>query len=259
MGAAAVTPAAHHHCPRARGWLVHDDHPPRPAACGTYACDVCGPRKARRLGRAIAEWIRSSCVGGARFWTFTMTSRASATPAQHREALQRAWHIFWREIRRCKALTEQQRAVQYVAIRECHKSGYVHIHALFDRYIPRALVQPLWDGICATVLGIRGEPAGFVWAEHVPKGARHVVRYVTKYVTKGAQNFRAHFVRCRAWSRSGNVVLNLQRQRSTGWRFVYDLRAATMPEIAPTAAITTPAAAAIPMDLPPPPLDGYPF
>jgi len=255
----ADTSATHQHCPRARGWLVHDDYPPRPASCNTYACDVCGPRRARRLGKAIAEWIRSSCVGGARFWTFTMTSRASATPAQHREALQQAWHVFWKELRRCPALSKTQRDVQYVAIRECHQSGYVHIHALFDRYVPRALVQPLWDGICAAILGLHGQPAGFVWAEHVPKGARSVVRYVTKYVTKGARNFRALFVRCRCWSRSGKVVLNLKRKPACNWRFVYDLRAATMPEIAPTAANVTTTAAAIPLDLPPPPLDGYPF
>jgi len=261
MRPAAATPHAHQRCPSARGYLVAPDGDVIPASCNTYRCDVCGPRKARRLARAIDQWIRSECAGGARFWTFTMTNRASANPAEHRKQLQRAWHVFWKELRRCPALSDAQRKARYIAIRECHESGYIHIHALVDRYLPRNLLQPLWDGICAKVLGLQNQPAGFLWVQLVPSDVRSLTRYVTKYVTKSARAFHERFERARLWSRSAGVVLQLRRPKQPGWSFVPDLYAATKPwivEAVATYAQPNPTAPLWEGGLSPP-QDGYPF
>ena len=168
MRPAAATPHAHQRCPSARGYLVAPDGDVIPASCNTYRCDVCGPRKARRLARAIDQWIRSECAGGARFWTFTMTNRASANPAEHRKQLQRAWHVFWKELRRCPALSDAQRKARYIAIRECHESGYIHIHALVDRYLPATSCSPFGTASVPRCWASRTSPPAFCGCNWCP-------------------------------------------------------------------------------------------
>jgi hypothetical protein len=255
-----TTPARQPACPHTRGYLVAPDGDVIPASCNTYRCDVCGPRKARRLAKAMWQWVQRECTGGARFWTFTMTNRASANPTEHRRQFQRAWHAFWKELRRCPALSNAQRRARYIAIREVHQSGFVHVHALVDRYLPRSLLQPLWDGICARILGLQGQPAGFVWVQLVPNDARGLARYVTKYVTKSARAFHEQFAKAHLWSRSAGVVLELRKPKRPGWSFVLDLRAATMPWLAETvAAYASSPTAPLPISGLSPPEDGYPF
>lgn len=218
-------------CTRSRGWLVSEAGDVVAARCNTYACESCGPRKARRLGRAIADWVETHCTGGASFWTFTLTNRFSRSVDEHRRQMAKAWHYLWREIRRTLLLSPKQRGAQYISVVEAHQSGFVHRHALVDVYLPQRLLQAIWESACRHALGVEDPKAhvGFCFVRFVPQGGRQVARYVAKYVTKSARTFHDLFTRAHVWSRSRGVVLDLKpprRRDGVRWYFAPDARCA---------------------------------
>jgi len=122
-------------------------------------------------------------VAQVRFWTFTLTNRYAATPAEHYGQLRRSWQTFLTYIRRSPIVPEEARGVQFIIVVEQHKSGAYHLHVLADRYIEWHIVQLLWERSCQRALGSR-EHVGFCWVKWVP--TRTAVRYVVKYVTKAS-------------------------------------------------------------------------
>lgn len=67
--------------------------------------------------------------------------------------------------------------LQYIGVKELHRNGTLHLHLLFDQYVPWEKLQKVWEGSgCGKV----------VWVEFV--ATDRVVAYVTKYITKSIGN-----------------------------------------------------------------------
>ena len=119
--------------------------------------------KARRISGRLREMIEVYDLS--RFWTFTFFAEI---PEHLRMEL---WHTFM------MALRKHHPGLQYFLIKEPHpKSGRIHFHVLFDRYVDWHLVQRLWEQAkCGKVV-------------HVEKIDRcGIERYITKYMTKAIE------------------------------------------------------------------------
>lgn len=168
--------------------------------CRSYTCPECGRYNRGRLRRYLLKYIQDWDV--IRFWTFTLSSASFSSPETHYDALRRIWRYFVTELRRNRILSESEQNVQYVKVSEPHSSGYLHYHAIFDRYVSWHKVYALWCSAVESVTGLSGKSGGV----HV-KGlvsAKNAAFYITKYVTKTSQFGMKHV---RSWSKSSRVAI----------------------------------------------------
>lgn len=168
--------------------------------CLSYTCKKHSWKKKAMLKegilRIVKEWDR------VRFWTFTVTNRFHESKVEHSKALQKIWHRFVTDLRRLKSLTDYERKVQYIKVSEPHKSGYLHFHAFFDRYISQYKIKRLWENACKAALQSNARLGScFVVGERSPNQAAY---YVVKYATKTAE------AKVKGWnlySCSGNIAV----------------------------------------------------
>lgn len=187
-------------CPKCRGTL----HNTKTgdwfyASCRTYSCPVCGPRKVKRLRRAIIKWLKGKRV---RIWTFTLSSKYFTDPVEHFKVLQEAFRRTIKDIRRLKRY-EQNKQIQYIAIREPHQSGFAHLHVLVTQYIRVELVQELFDSHIRYLLLLQGrvDLADKICNVHIEavyttKGiANYLVKYITKSIQTKEKPYRVHYTK----------------------------------------------------------------
>lgn len=94
--------------------------------------------------------------------------------------------------------------VSFISVVELHKSGYPHLHALVDQYIPQAWISEAWSGLGG---------GRVVYIERV-KDMRQIGWYLGKYLTKDMLLSPAGA--SRRYSSSRNIKLgNLEK---SGWR-----------------------------------------
>jgi hypothetical protein len=135
-----------------------------------------------------------------------------------------------KDIRRLKRF-EYQSKIQYIAIREPHKDGYIHLHVLVNCFIRVELLQELFDHhVRNQMLRFRGESEEHkskydelikrekicnVQMERVYK-PRGIINYLTKYLTKAI----AHLP---AWAKirysKSQFVLFEKRNPNGVWQF----------------------------------------
>jgi len=203
-------------CPHYRGLAVFDrlSEALLFIGCNRYSCSVCGKRLQRRLRKYLERVL--SDVKALRMWTFTMTNRFTADPAEHYRRFREAWKLFTTNLRRCTALKAEQRKVRFIAVVEAHKSGFWHMHVLVDQYMPYAVLALLWEDAAQTALGTN-EHVASCWVTWLP--TRAAVRYIVKYVTKASaalQRKQKRWTKSRGWLRMSDVF-----QRSAGqWALV---------------------------------------
>ncbi len=171
-------------CPRSRGKLTNTRNGESFwAGCRTYGCPVCGPKKIRRLKKAILNWLRPQ--KHVRIWTFTLTSALFLDKTEHFRILQEGFRRTIKDIRRLKEFTSASK-IHYIAIREPHSSGYTHLHVLVTSYVHVLLVQELFDSHIRKLLASRGDLPNKVCNVHMEAVYTHrgIAQYVVKYITK---------------------------------------------------------------------------
>ncbi len=178
--------------------------------CNTYSCPVCGPRKARKLRKALEKLLLS--WSHIRLWTFTLTNRCFKDKYEHYKALSECWRRFTIEMRRSKFLSDVQKNFQYVKVCDFHKSGFVHFHCFVDCFLAFHFVNTLWDNICKSFLLETKHTA----SAHVKlkMSAKNASYYVVKYVLKVAQSSIIFF---RRWSKSGRVSIFEKKKKNLDW------------------------------------------
>ena len=173
-----------------------------------------------------------------RIWTITATSEIG-TPDVHWKIIKEAWSKTIKDIRRLKKYSKKP--VRYIAIRELHKSGYVHLHILVSHYIRVELVQGLFDAHfrkTAFSLAIKMEAEGVepsarekIWEslrrekitnvhmERVfsPKG---ITNYMAKYLTKAIQQ-NTELYKQRYTKSAGKLYP--EKKKTGEWKFVFDI------------------------------------
>ena len=147
-------------CPRpVRGRALYNPNSGEilPVPCNTWACSICGPAKASRLGMlaAAAEPQR-----------FITLSKAGPDP---RTAYRRLTVL-------SRGLRRAGKGWEYLAVPEAHRNGSWHLHVLQrGDYIPQR------------ELSRRADSAGMgrvCWIEGIQNSGEAVPRYLVKYITK---------------------------------------------------------------------------
>jgi hypothetical protein len=194
--------------------------------CKRWDCPVCGVQKKQRLYVAMKRYFMQ--FKWIRMWTFTFRSNSQYTIEEHYVIMQKAWRIFWKEVRRCPFLTKAQRHVQFVRCLDIHKSGYIHFHCLFTEWILQKTLYILWNDCLSKVTGNSGKHGG-LRADGF-QGASGASKYVCKYVSKASEQITGHSHR---YSRSGKVRLFDIRTNKGEW-VIIDLRKILYAQCRPT-------------------------
>lgn len=167
-------------CPKKRHDLVSQSSGiVVPASCGSYQCEVCGPRKARRLAMAATWALGAERVDRSRFLTLTNPEERWDMP----------WPVIRQKTRDFRRLIARRGydLEWFWTVERGTKNGALHVHALtHGDYIPQALAQEVWGGI-AHLTAIRQDDRV---SKYVLKQAARVAGYTVKGASDGS--YRHH-------------------------------------------------------------------
>jgi hypothetical protein len=133
--------------------------------CKSWTCPRCGPKKAKRLRRAIMQSAQEKDLS--RFLTLTLDP-ASCQSEDSTPYIRRCWNKFRTYLKR-----RYGTAVSFITVLELQKSGYAHLHILLDRFIPQAWISEAWQAVGGGKI---------VFIKHVD--IHRIAPYLAKYLTK---------------------------------------------------------------------------
>lgn len=151
----------------------------KPLYCNCWSCDLCAPRRSKRLAREAAEGKPN------RFITLTVRARDDGGQTQRARDLVRAWRTVCKLIRR----RDGKRSLEFLAVFERTHRGEPHLHIL----VRSGYIDQRW--LSAVMGRLIGAPIVDVRAV---KGSRQAARYVAKYAAKGLGVFKG----CKRYWRS---------------------------------------------------------
>ena len=141
--------------------------------CKSYTCAICGPRKLRRVRKAIVRHAVAKDLY--RFVTLTLDPKKlppGLTVQQMVVYLRACWSKMRVSIQRRLSRTTGKSLV-FIAVVELHASGVPHLHVLVDSYFPQAWVSQAWQAVGGgQIVDIRAVEI------------RRVSAYLSKYITK---------------------------------------------------------------------------
>lgn len=138
--------------------------------CKAWTCPKCGPRRAKRLRRAIVE--QAEAQGLNIFLTLTMDPK-KGTAAESWPRIKDTWKKFQVYLGR-----RYGKGVKFLWVLEAQKSGYAHLHILLDRFVPQAWIKHAWDDL-------GGGRIVFIERANVQKAGRYLAKYLTKGFDEG--------------------------------------------------------------------------
>lgn len=168
--------------------------------CRSWGCDHCRPERRKQLMALAASGAPT------RFLTLTVNPSYGSNPASRRSALSAAWKAAVKRLRREYGTHN----IEYLAVTEATKAGEPHLHILMrSPYIPQAKLSKIMADLI---------DAPIVYIERI-RGARQVVRYVAKYLTKDPHQFghSKRYFRSARYDTSDYRQTIQATQRSTPW------------------------------------------
>jgi len=155
---------------RGEVWFFY--HPEKgyaPFNCKSWGCEVCGPKRAKRLKEAIIEWAYKK--GLSRFLVLTLNPKVLEN-VPHKDRYGYFYMMYvWRKFR--VYLYRKYGKISFIWTVEPHKSGVCHLNVLINRFIPQSWISKVFAKLGG------GE---VVWIEQVH--IRKVGAYISKYITK---------------------------------------------------------------------------
>lgn len=139
-----------------------------PILCDTWACPLCGPRKAAWLIRELAAAQKRYRLDY--FWTLTVWTEQCAPEASY--ALVKHW---WDNLSR--RLRREHGSFSFVWIQESTKAGYAHLHLFTSLDVPQAELSAMW-------LEVTG---GSFIVDVEPVSSERASSYLAKYCTEQAR------------------------------------------------------------------------
>jgi hypothetical protein len=138
--------------------------------CKTWRCPECGPKKTRRVQKAIAQWAAE--LGLTRFLTLTLNPSA-CTREESVKYIRKVWSKF-----RVYLGRRYGNSITFIAVVELHPGsgpahGYAHLHILVDRFIPQRWISATWERLGG------GRVVDIKYGD-----VRRLPGYVAKYLTK---------------------------------------------------------------------------
>lgn len=138
--------------------------------CMRWGCEDCQPRRKRRLVALAA--------GGQPNMMLTITTRSVEGGDAIAEAKRQS--IALAELKRRIIRQFKVETIQWLVVREMHKSGWPHMHVLCRlRYIPQRWLSMQWLSITKS---------SRVFVQRL-KSAKHAAYYVSKYIGKAPAQF----------------------------------------------------------------------
>lgn len=184
--------------------------------CNTYGCPECGKRKVAILRKSIIKVLTN--WKEVRMWTFTL-SHTLGTIEEHRAIYQKVWRIFFLNLRRNKALSKNQREVQYIRVWERCGDGYFHSHVFVNQYLNFFNILNLWRSAIVTVTKCDEETAKKIGGCNIAGKSSLTVEqaanYVTKYVTKQVADETDK--NNRRYSKSNEIILFEYKESDGNW------------------------------------------
>ena len=107
--------------------------------CKRWTCPRCGPKKAKRLRRAIIGTAQEKDLS--RVLTLTLDPSV-CSPEQSIPYIRQCWNKFRTSLRRHSGLH-----IAFITILELQQSGYAHLHILVDRYIAQDWISMAWQAV----------------------------------------------------------------------------------------------------------------
>lgn len=155
--------------------------------CKRWTCPRCGPKKAKRLRRAIINKAQEKDLS--RVLTLTLDP-SSCSPEQSITYIRQCWNKFRTSLKRHSGLS-----IAFITILELQRSGYAHLHILVDRYIAQQWISVAWQAVGGgKIVDIRRVDI------------HRVAPYLSKYLTKDLllTDFKQ---RVRRYTTSRDIVL----------------------------------------------------
>jgi DNA-directed RNA polymerase subunit RPC12/RpoP len=190
------------HCPKCDGLYLYNKTTSDVinVSCKSYSCPYCGYRKLFKLKKGIEKVLGN--YQHIRLFTFTFRTSVFGSPEHCLQKSSEIWRRFINNLRRCQALTTEQRNVQFIRVLELTYRGFVHYHVFMLDYIPWSVAQGLWNNAINTVMVSNGKN-GHVNIRH-SFTAQQAAKYVSSYVTKTIQKLRG---KLRVWSKSNGITV----------------------------------------------------
>ena len=158
-----------------------------PKRCKSNYCPNCRKENLYKLRKAMFISMRKDK------WRL-----CTLTFPDHTKNIEEALHESTLQFKRLtRALRKMQPNIKYIRSIEVHKSGFIHLHCVFNKFIPIAYISEQWKKVGGGIVDIRAtnkckichKPAP---CEHVSKrkklGYRAAARYLTEEIEKTQQD-----------------------------------------------------------------------
>lgn len=164
--------------------------------CKAWRCPFCGPRKAKRVRRAILEVATQMRLR--RFLTLTLNPRSCAAKDSV-PYVKNCWAKFRTYLKR-----RYKTPISFIYVVELQQSGYAHLHILLDRFIEQYWIKEAWQAVGG------GKIVDIRYVD-----IHRIAPYMAKYLTK--ELFLAPFApRQRRYSTSRGITL-ISKTTSGKW------------------------------------------
>lgn len=141
-----------------------------PAKCKSYSCPICGKKKVMDL----VEKLKNVNLNNYRFFTLTLKNKKTLQDTE-KNLLQIGKHF--NKLNLSLRKKPEYKGLEYFRVTEIGKDGMVHVHGIWNKYIPSALLSKMWLQIT--------KDSYIVKVERI-KNKKDAVQYLYKYLTKDA-------------------------------------------------------------------------
>lgn len=142
-----------------------------PARCKSYSCPICGKKKVYDL----IDRLRGVNYKGFRFFTLTMKSTGNLDNTEHN--LKRIIDCFNRLNKQLRKDQNFKDLKFFRVVEIGNKTGMVHIHGIWNKYIPVVKLSNMWKSITKDSYRVDLQRI---------ESKKDVVNYLYKYLTKNA-------------------------------------------------------------------------
>lgn len=158
-----------------------------PKRCKSNYCPTCRKENLYRLRKAMFQTMRKDK------WRL-----CTLTFPDHSKNIEQALHDSTLQFKRLtRALRKMQPSIKYIRSIEVHKSGFIHLHCVFNKFIPIAFISEEWKKVGGGIVDIRANNKCSIChrpppCEHIKTrkklGYRAAARYLTEEIEKTQQD-----------------------------------------------------------------------
>lgn len=139
-----------------------------PAKCKSYSCPICGKKKVMDL----VKRLNTVNLNKYRFFTLTLKNKMNLDNTE--ENLKKISSYF-NKLNLTLRKKPEYKGLEFFRVVEIGKDGMVHIHGIWNKYIPSAYLSELWFKITKN---------SFIVSVEKIKNKKDAIQYLYKYLTK---------------------------------------------------------------------------